>query len=168
MHCDFNHCIDRLHTDSVKWCRYDEDVLPLWVADMDFASPQPVIQALQERVAHGVFGYGQAPDELREVVQERLARLYGWRVETDDIFFIPGVVSGFNLACRAIGAPGDEVLVEAPVYPPMLAGPEVDYSNRQLAERYGLLNRQACHVLTSVSSQFTQGDSAQVKDCRRS
>jgi cystathionine beta-lyase len=124
VHCDLNQLIDRRHTDSVKWCRYDDDVLPLWVADMDFAAPEPVIHALQERVAHGVFGYGQAPDELREVVQERLARLYGWRVETDDIFFIPGVVSGFNLACRAIGAPGDEVLVEAPVYPPMLAGPE--------------------------------------------
>jgi cystathionine beta-lyase len=124
MHCDFNQCIDRRDTDSVKWCRYEDDVLPLWVADMDFLAPEPVIQALLERVAHGVFGYGQAPDELREVVQARLARLYDWRVETDDIFFIPGVVSGFNLASRAIGAPGDEVLVEAPVYPPMLAGPE--------------------------------------------
>ena len=124
MHCDFDQIIDRCHSDSTKWCRYDEDVLPLWVADMDFLAPEPVIHALQERVAHGVFGYGQAPDELREVVQERLACLYGWRVETDDIFFIPGVVSGFNLASRAIGAPGDEVLVEAPVYPPMLAGPE--------------------------------------------
>jgi len=123
MRCDFDQIIDRHHTDSAKWRSYDEDVLPLWVADMDFAAPEPVIRALEERAAHGVFGYGLPPDGLREVIQERLAQLYGWHVETDDIFFLPGVVTGFNLACRAIGAPGDEVLVEPPIYPPMLAAP---------------------------------------------
>ena len=96
---DFDRIIDRRHTDSAKWRWYDEDVLPLWVADMDFGAPEPVIRALEERVAHAVFGYGMPPDTLREVIQERLARLYGWRVETDDIFFIPGVVTGFNQAC---------------------------------------------------------------------
>jgi len=125
--CDFDHIIDRRCTDSTKWRRYDrngdEDVLPLWLADMDFAAPDPVIHALEECVAHGVFGYGRPPDGLREVIQERLDRLYSWRVETDDIFFLPGVVTGFNLACRIVGAPGDEVLVEAPVYPPMLSAP---------------------------------------------
>ncbi len=124
---DFDHIIDRLHSDSAKWRQYNkdgnEDVLPLWVADMDFSAPQPVIQALQERVAHGVFGYGLPPHSLREVVQERLARLYGWQVETDDIFFFSGVVTGFSLACYAVGEPGDEVLVETPVYPPMLTSP---------------------------------------------
>ena len=120
---DFDRIIDRRHSDSAKWRRYDEDVLPLWVADMDFAAPAPVIRALQERVAHGIFGYGQPPDGLREVIQERLACLYSWHVALEDIFFIPGVVTGFNLACDAIGVPGDEILVEAPVYPPMLAAP---------------------------------------------
>ena len=123
MHCNFSQIIDRRHSDSLKWRRYDEDVLPLWVADMDIAAPEPVIQALRKRVDHGIFGYGQSPDGLPEVIQERLSRLYGWRVETDDIFFVPGVVTGFNLACDAIGVPGDEVLVESPVYPPMLDGP---------------------------------------------
>ncbi len=113
---DFDRIIDRRHTDSVKWRRYEDDVLPLWVADMDFVSP--------ERVAHAVFVYGMAPHGLRQVIQERLARLYDWHVQTDDIFFVPGVVTGFNMACRAVGAPGDEVLVESPVYPPMLAAPE--------------------------------------------
>jgi cystathionine beta-lyase len=121
--CDFDLVIDRRCTDSEKWRCYDEDVLPLWVADMDFAAPEPVIRALQERVAHGIFGYGVQPEGLCEVVQERLARLYSWRVETDEILFFPGVVTGFNLACRAIGAPGDDVLVEPPVYPPMLDAP---------------------------------------------
>jgi cystathionine beta-lyase len=120
---DFDPVIDRRCSDSEKWRCYDEDVLPLWVADMDFAAPEPVIRALQERVAHGIFGYRTPPDGLCEVVQERLARLYGWRVETDEILFFPGVVTGFNLACRAIGGPGDGVLVEAPVYPPMLSAP---------------------------------------------
>jgi cystathionine beta-lyase len=119
--CIFDHIIDRRHSDSGKWCTYAEDVLPLWVADMDFAAPEAVIRALKERVAHGVFGYGGSPDGFREVFQERLAQLYGWRVEADAIMFIPGVVTGFNLACRAVGAPGDEVLVEPPVYPPMLS-----------------------------------------------
>lgn len=121
--CDFDRIIDRRNSDCEKWDRYEEDVLPLWVADMDFAAPEPVILALEERVAHGVFGYGAAPDDLYQVIQERLAGLYGWRVKRDEIFFVPGVVSGFNLACRAVGAPGDEVLVEAPVYPPMLEAP---------------------------------------------
>lgn len=123
MSYDFDQIIDRRHTESLKWHYYDEDVLPLWVADMDFAVPEPVIRALQERVAHGIFGYGLPPGNLREVIQGRLARLYGWHVETGEIFFVPGVVTGFNLACHAIGAPGDEVLVETPVYPPMLSAP---------------------------------------------
>jgi cystathionine beta-lyase len=121
--CNFNEIIDRCNTDSSKWCRYDEDVLPLWVADMDFLSPQPVIQALRERVDHGIFGYGGAPEELYQVVQERLARLYDWHVACEEIFFVPGVVTGFTMACHAIGAPGDEILVETPAYPPMLSAP---------------------------------------------
>jgi cystathionine beta-lyase len=121
--CDFDQIIDRLHSDSAKWCHYDPDVLPLWVADMDFAAPDVVIQALEERVGHGVFGYCRPPEPLRDVIQERLERLYGWRIDTKEILFIPGVVSGFNLACRAIGEPGDEVLVQPPIYPPMLTAP---------------------------------------------
>lgn len=129
MTCNFDHIIDRRNTDSAKWGCYDQadcdvgDVLPLWVADMDFRSPEPVIRALQERVAHGVFGYGLPPDELPAVIQERLARLYDWRVEIEDIYFVPGVVTGFNQVCHAVGAPGDAVLVEPPVYYPMLYAP---------------------------------------------
>ena len=121
--CDFDQIVDRLDTDSVKWCVYDQDVLPLWVADMDFTVPDAVVQALQERVAHRVFGYAAPPEALYEVIQARLAREYGWRVEREEIFFIPGVVSGFNQACRAVSAPGDAVLVQPPIYPPMLRAP---------------------------------------------
>jgi cystathionine beta-lyase len=120
---DFNRCIDRRCTDSVKWRLYDEDVLPLWVADMDFCAPEAVIRALEARVAHGIFGYALPPGELGEVIQERLQRLYGWHVEAEAILLLPGVVSGFNVACQAVGAPGDSVLVETPIYPPMLTAP---------------------------------------------
>jgi cystathionine beta-lyase len=120
---NFDRIIDRLDSGCAKWGWYDREVLPLWVADMDFSAPQPVIDALAARVEHGVFGYTMPPQELKEVIQERLARLYGWRVEQDEIFFVPGVVSGFNITSVAIGAPGDEILVEPPIYPPMLTAP---------------------------------------------
>jgi cystathionine beta-lyase len=125
MRCDFDQIVQLAHfTDSVKWCVYDEDVIPLWVADMDFPAPPAVVQALRERVDHGVFGYALPPEGLRQVIQERLAQLYDWQVEEKEILFVPGVVSGFNLVCKAVGEPGDEILVEPPVYPPMLEAPE--------------------------------------------
>jgi len=123
MNYDFDQRIDRRHSESAKWHRYDEDVVPLWLADMDFRSPEPVIRALHERVEHGVFGYGMVPTELRQVIVERLQRLYGWQVSPDDLVFLPGVVTGFNLACHAVTSPGDGVLLQTPVYWPMLRTP---------------------------------------------
>ncbi len=119
---DFDCHVERRATDSVKWQHYGPDVLPLWVADMDFRSPEPVIEALHRRVAHGILGYGTEPPGLRDVVVERLARLYGWRVGPEALLFVPGVVAGFNWACRQLADPGDGVLVQTPVYPPMLTG----------------------------------------------
>ncbi len=120
---DFDQRIDRRHSESLKWHRYDDDVLPMWVADMDFMSPEPVIRALRERVEHGVFGYGLAPPELRQVIVDRLQRLYGWQVSPDDLVFLPGVVTGFNLVCHAVASPGDGVLIQTPVYFPILHAP---------------------------------------------
>jgi cystathionine beta-lyase len=111
---------NRLHTDSVKWRHYGDDVLPLWVADMDFPSPQPVIQALEERVAHGVFGYTDDNTQFRQVLVERMAELYNWEIQSKDIVFVPGVVVGFNLASHTVATPDGGVLVQTPVYPPML------------------------------------------------
>ncbi|MHB0869147.1 MAG: MalY/PatB family protein [Chloroflexota bacterium] len=124
---DFDRVIDRRGTDSVKWTKNDADALPLWVADMDFPSPEPVIQALRRRVDHGVFGYGVEPPELRGVVQERLERLYGWRVDPEQFLYLPGVVVGFNLVSKAFGVAGDGYLIQTPVYPPFFAvGKNVD------------------------------------------
>jgi len=120
---DFDRVIDRLDSDSAKWQRYGSDVLPLWVADMDFEAPQPVTEALQQRVAHGIFGYGVEPAQLRQVIIERLHRLYDWQVSPESLVFLPGVVTGFNMACHAFCEPGDGVLVQEPVYGPMLTAP---------------------------------------------
>jgi len=90
---------------------------------MDFASPEPVLRALHERVDHGVFGYPVRPPELRDVIQERLRDLYNWHVQPEEILFLPGVVTGFNMASHAVGQPGDGILVQPPVYYPFLAAP---------------------------------------------
>jgi len=115
--------IPRRPTDSIKWNHYAADVLPLWVADMDFVSPQPVIDALHERVGQGIFGYPaihSAPGGLAEVLVERMQRLYNWTITPEDLLFIPGVVTGLNLACQALAEPGGGVLIQTPVYMPFL------------------------------------------------
>jgi len=122
MKYDFDQIIDRRGSDSGKWARYD-DALPLWVADMDFRSPQPILDAIHRRVEHGVFGYSFDFPELRTSVSERMLARYGWRVEPDEIVFLPGLVSGLNTVVRAIGDRGDGMLAQTPVYSPFLAAP---------------------------------------------
>ncbi len=123
---DFDAVIERRNTDSVKWDRYrDRDILPLWVADMDFASPPVVIRALQDRVAHGVFGYGNAPRGLFEAIAAYVADQTGWRLRSEWVVWLPGLVTGLNLACRATGAPGDAALTLTPIYPPFLSAPKL-------------------------------------------
>ena len=121
---DFDRVIDRRGTASDKWDRYaGRDILPLWVADMDFAAPPAVLAALHERVEHGVFGYTNPPAELIEVTVARIERDFGWRIDPDWMVWLPGLVPGLHLACRAVGDPGDAVASFIPVYPPFLAAP---------------------------------------------
>jgi len=118
---DFDRLVDRRRTDSSKWQKYGPDVLPLWVADMDFQSPEPVIRALRERVEHGVFGYlALEQPEFHELFADRLLKRYGWRVSPDAVVIIPGVIPGFNVAGRILAAPGDGLILQTPVYPPIL------------------------------------------------
>lgn len=131
---NFDEQIERRGTGSTKWEWYNEDVLPLWVADMDFRAPEPVIRALHRRIEHGIFGYEFNPKELKTVICERLARLYGWQVQPDEILFLPGIVSALNVACRAFGEPGDGVLMQTPVYPPFLTAPGNFNKTADLAE----------------------------------
>jgi cystathionine beta-lyase len=121
---DFDRHIDRRRTESTKWHKFPPDVLPLWVADMDFPSPEPVTRALRERVEHGIFGYGVEQPEFHEVMCERLLKRHGWKVEPEALVLLPGVIPGFNVACRAFSAPGDGLLTLLPVYPPILRLPD--------------------------------------------
>jgi cystathionine beta-lyase len=122
---DFDRAIERRGTGSSKWFRYAADVLPLWVADMDFASPEPVVRALRERVEHGVFGYGHQLEvtELSEVFADRLHKRHGWQVSPEAIVLLPGVIPGFNVACRMLASPGEGIAMQTPLYPPLLRVP---------------------------------------------
>lgn len=122
MKTDLNRVIDRRNTNSVKFERYG-DALPLWVADMDFAAPPPVLRALRERVEHGIFGYTVPPAELGEAVRAWLWKRHGWEVEDEAISFLPGVMRGVNVLARAVGRPGDGILVQPPVYHPFFDVP---------------------------------------------
>jgi cystathionine beta-lyase len=117
---DFDRVLDRRASDSNKWHKFPPDVLPLWVADMDFPSPPVVVDALRARVEHGFFGYLREHAELPGVVAERVAKRYGWRVSPEAVVMLPGVIAGFNQALRALTTPGDGLLVQTPVYPPIL------------------------------------------------
>lgn len=123
MNYDFDRVIERRNTDSVKWRRYGDEVLPLWVADMDLVSPEPIVKALHERVDHRIFGYAMAGEELISVIRERLKRLYGWDVPAEHIILVPGVVTGLNLSFLLYADPGDGVLVQPPVYSHFITDP---------------------------------------------
>ena len=116
MKYDFDKVIERKSTDSHKWMKYSDDVIPLWVADMDFPSAEPIVQALHHRIDHAIYGYTRPPQALRHVIRNRLKTLYGWAIEDEAIIFLPGLVVGLNLAYNVFSAPGEGVLLQPPVY----------------------------------------------------
>ena len=127
---DFDAPLERVGTDSLKWAKYPAAVLPLWVADMEFAVPPAVLDALRRRVDHGVFGYNQPTSSQVDAVVGYLARKFGWTIDPDWIVWLPGLVSGLNVACRAVGAADDAVFTATPIYPPFLSAP--CYSGRRV------------------------------------
>ena len=129
MSFDFDAVLQRADTDSVKWSKYAGSgtpggVIPLWVADMDFAAPPPVTMALRQRIDHGVFGYNQATASQVAAVLAYLDREFGWPIDPDWIVWLPGLVCGLNVACRAVGEPGDAIFTATPIYPPFFSAPE--------------------------------------------
>ena len=125
MDYDFSTSLDRSGTGSLKWERYaGRDVLPMWVADMDFLSPPEVIEALERRARHGVFGYTIPPQSTVEAAIDYLRKRHGAEVAAEQIVWFPGLVPAINVACRAFVRPGEEVLTCTPVYPPFLSAPE--------------------------------------------
>ena len=119
----FAQCPDRRHTGAEKWDRWPEDVIPVWVADMDFQAPPEVLEAIQARVNHGVFGYTADPPGFAPALAHHLEALHGWRIDPATVVGTPGVVTGLALSARLLTAPGDEILTFAPVYPPFLTLP---------------------------------------------
>lgn len=117
MKYDFDEIIPRRGTNSYKWdTAEEEDVLPMWVADMDFRTAPPVVEALRKRVEHGIFGYTRVPSVYYEAVTSWFMRRHGWQIERDWIIYTSGVVPALSAVIKALTVPGDRVLVQTPVY----------------------------------------------------
>ena len=120
----FAACPDRRGTGSEKWDRWaGRDVLPLWVADMDFRAPEAVLDDIRARVDHGVFGYTHEPPGFAPALADHLAARHGWRIDPDTVLGTPGVVTGLSVTARLLSDPGDEIVTFTPVYPPFLTLP---------------------------------------------
>lgn len=152
---NFDQQIDRSHSDSVKWDKYHgRDIIPLWVADTDFRSPPAVIAALQQRVAHGVFGYGHPSPDLSAVFVQRMVERYGWHIKPEWLVFLPGLISGLNLSVQAFSAPGEGTLAPNPIYPPFRKAAK--FSGRsQIAIPLALRQRRWVMDLTAAEAQLT-------------
>lgn len=118
----FDQEIDRRNTSSSKWEKYaGKDILPFWVADMDFATPEFILEAIQTRLAHAVIGYTRIPSSLVESFQGWLSRNYQWTVPEEWLVWVPGVVPGVNLTARAVAESNGAIIVPTPVYYPFLS-----------------------------------------------
>ncbi|SFJ75539.1 MalY/PatB family protein [Thermoflavimicrobium dichotomicum] len=120
---DFNQLIDRYHTASEKWDGVEEvfgesDLLPLWVADMDFRSPVPVIEAIKQRAEHGIFGYTLRPESYYEAIIQWTQKRHHWSIQREWICFSPGIVPALSFIVQHFSKPGDKVLIQPPVYAP--------------------------------------------------
>lgn len=122
---DFDQEIDRGDSDSVKWAKYrGRDILPMWVADTDFAVAPQIQHALQQRAAHPVYGYTLVRKQLLALLVARMQRLYQWEIDPSWIVMLPNVITSFYLACRARGKAGDAVYQPQVIYPPFAKSPE--------------------------------------------
>lgn len=117
MEYDFSRPTDRHGTDSYKWDSTPEaDIIPLWVADMDFETFPGITEALQRRVAHGIFGYTRVPEAYYEAVCRWFGKHHGWHINREDIIYTSGVVPAVSAVIKALTLPGDQVIVQGPVY----------------------------------------------------
>lgn len=117
MEYDFSRPTDRRGTDSYKWDSAPEaDIIPLWVADMDFETFPGITEALQRRVAHGIFGYTRVPEAYYEAVCRWFGKRHGWHINREHIIYTSGVVPAVSAVIKALTLPGDQVIVQGPVY----------------------------------------------------
>ncbi len=123
MKYDFNQLYSRQNTNCAKWDSVktifgSEDVIPMWVADMDFPTARPIIEALEMRTKHEFYGYTQPGIGLTEAITERVEKKFGWRIKPEWVVFTPGVIPAINIAIRSLTRPGDEIILQEPVYYP--------------------------------------------------
>ncbi|MBK8021598.1 MAG: putative C-S lyase [Chloroflexi bacterium] len=130
---DFDTYVERRASGCVKWNWFDHDVLPMWVADMDFRAPDAVIEALHDRVDHGIFGYHFDAPALREVLVDRLQARHHMTVKSEELVFLPGLVMALNFVCQTCATPDQAVLTLTPIYPPFLGAPRQQSRTLQTA-----------------------------------
>ncbi len=123
MRYNFDEAPCRENTNCLKWDKREEvfgktDVIPMWIADMDFTTPPFIIKALRERLDHEILGYSYRPDSYFEAFINWVSELHGWEISREWIEFSPGVVPALNLCTHAYTSPGDEIIIQPPVYPP--------------------------------------------------
>ncbi|MCP4188251.1 MAG: putative C-S lyase [Gammaproteobacteria bacterium] len=130
---NFDNCPDRRNTDAVKWDRYkDNDILPMWVADMDFAVAPVITDALRQRLEHPLYGYTHVSTRLNQIIIERMLQLYQWSIRPEWLVWVPGVVASVNIACRAMGDSKSNVYSPEIVYPHITEAPQLN--NRRLVQ----------------------------------
>ena len=126
MNFNFDTYVDRRAWNSIKWDKYQDcDIVPLWVADMDFPTPIFLLDAIQKRLQHPILGYSSVPKELVEMFVRWADRRFNWQVQADWLVWIPSVMAGINIAVRIVGNEGDRCVIPVPVYPPFLTVPEL-------------------------------------------
>ena len=127
---DFDSCPERSGTDSTKWHKYaDKDIIPCWIADMDFKAPPAVIEAVQARAAHGVYGYPAQRDAVFASIVNHVRRRHGWEIKPEWITFMCSLVPGIHAAIRCASKPGESVVTTVPVYPPFMTAPVLSERN---------------------------------------
>jgi cystathionine beta-lyase len=142
MKYDFDTVCDRKNTGCAKWDEVKnifgrEDAIPMWVADMDFPTAEPIVKALQERAGHPFYGYTMPPSSLAEAVVDRLKRKFNWKIEPEWVVFTPGIIPALSIAVRALTHPGDEIILQEPVYYPFFgvvkgSGCQIAHNNLKL------------------------------------
>ncbi len=145
MRYDFDKIVDRrgsgaIMTDCLKERYGREDLLPLWIADMNFETPPPVREALEQRLSHQVYGYAIAPESYWEAIRSWERRIHGWDIAREALSFIPGIVRGIAFVLQCFTQPGDKVVVQPPVYMPFLNLPRAN--DRKLVYNHLLINRE--------------------------
>ena len=149
MKYDFDTVCDRKNTDCAKWGALKaifgrDDVIPMWVADMDFPTAPPIVEALQRRAGHPFYSYTMTPPSLTEAVVDRVKRKFNWKIEPEWVVYTPGVVPALHIAVRALTRPGDEIVLQEPIYYPFFgavtgSGCQIAHNNLKLTRgRYNM------------------------------